>query len=279
MKMPKPKLSTVGHAALFLGVAILLAINAAILYGMQKKVGSEKRAIEEAAKPAELRLTVLTTPDCAECADVNLLIAPFKNNAKIKIAAEQSFAYTSDEAVALIQKYVITRVPTLIIQGDTEKIFDAASFVQNIGRRADDGALVVTNVPPPYTEVASGAVKGRFTVTYLTDQGCKECYDPRAHRQALAALAMKPVEEKFIDRASREGRQLISKYRIESTPTILLTGELSEYLRFEQAWPSVGTAEEDGTYVFRAGQALMGAYYNLKTRKVVKPEPPPEQTQ
>ena len=48
-------------------------------------------------------------------------------------------------------------------------------MIQNLGKKADDGALVVTSVPPPYLDVASGAVKGKFSVTYLTDKNCKEC--------------------------------------------------------------------------------------------------------
>jgi len=169
----------------------------------------------------------------------------------------------------------VTRVPTLIISGDTAKLFDQASFLQNLGRSEADGTLIVTNIPPPYVEVASGAVKGRFTAIYLGDKGCKECYDPTLHRQALAGLAMQPAEEKFMDRNDAEGRRLVRQYRIASAPTLLLTGDLAEYPRFQQVWPSVGTVEKDGMDVFRDGQSLMGTYHDLKTNKVIK-SPSPE---
>lgn len=263
-----------GHILLILGVVALMGVNATLLYQTQHKVKGEQKVAEEAAKPAEIALTILTAPACAECFNVQDLLSPLKSNAQVKVNSEKTIEYTADEGVALVQKYGITRVPTVIIQGNVDKVFDPASFIGNLGKKADDGALVVTNVPPPYTEVASGAVKGKFTLTYLTDKACKECYDPALHRRALGALGMKPTTERFVDRGEAEGQRLIAQYKIASAPTILLAGDLQEYPRFLQVWPSVGTAEKDNAYVFRSGQALMGAYHDLKTGKVVKPEPP-----
>lgn len=278
MKMPKPKLSTVGHVALFAVVAALLVVNATLLYGMQRKARGARESAADAAKPAELVLTILTAPECAACFNPQDLTAPLRGNARVQIKDETVLEYRSDEAVALIQKYGIDRVPTLLIKGEIEKAFDDASFVQNIGRKAEDGTLIVTNIPAPYVEVVSGVVKGLFTATYLTDKSCTECYDYTLHRQALGGLLMKPAEEKFVDRSDSEGRALIAKYKIESTPTVLIAGDLAVYPQFQQVWPRVGTVEQDGTHVFRAGQALMGIYHDLKTKKVVKPEPPKAET-
>lgn len=251
-----------------------MAVNAVLVYKTEHKIAAEKQQAEEATKPAEIELTVLSAPACAECFDVSALVTPLKSNAQIKVTAEKTLEYTSDEGSALIQKYGITRVPTLIVHGNTEKAFDEASFTQNLGKKAEDGALVVMSVPAPYIDVASGSVKGTFTVTYITDKGCKECYDPTMHRAALVGLAMKATGEKFVDRTDTEGKQLVAQYKIESTPTIILTGELGEYPRFQQIWPTVGTVEKDGAHVFRLGQQYMGTYHNLKTGKLVIPEPP-----
>ena len=51
----------------------LMAINGTLLYSMQSKVSGEKKAMAEAAKPAELELTLLTAPQCTECFDLNIL--------------------------------------------------------------------------------------------------------------------------------------------------------------------------------------------------------------
>src|SRR3989338_1544021 len=179
MKKLNPKI--IGHIILFVAVGALLLTNAYLLYGTQQKVSKEKKEAEEAAKPAELQLTILGAAECKECFDISMLINPLKGNEKVQVTGETTIEYTSDEGVKLIEKYGIVHVPTVLVAGQTDKAFDVASFLQNIGKKADDGVLVVTNVPAPYVDVLSGAVKGAFTATYLTDTGCKECYDPQLH--------------------------------------------------------------------------------------------------
>lgn len=269
----------IGHAALFAVVAAIMAVNAVILSRTQSKVAQEKNVAEEAAKPAQLAITLLTAPECKECFSVENMIATIKSNPAMEITKEESVEYTSDQGVELVQKYGVTRVPTVLIAGEVDKAFDEPSFVENIGKRAEDGTLVVLNVPAPYVELPSGAVKGKFSVTYLADAACKECYDVGLHRSALANLAMSPAEEKFADRSESDGRKLISEYKIDSLPTILISGDLALYPQFAQIWPSVGTVEKDGMHIFRAGQPLMGAYKDLKTGKIVKPEPPAAEAQ
>lgn len=271
--MPISK-KTVGHIAIFAVVVGVMIANAAVLYRTQSKVAREKSTAEEAAKPAQLEITLLTAADCKECFSVGNMIATIKSNPAMEIVKEESVEYTSDAGVELVQKYGITRVPTILIRGEVDKAFDEPSFVENIGKRAEDDTLVVLNVPAPYVELPSGAVKGVFSATYLSDSSCAECYDVKIHRGALQNLAMYPAQEKFLDRAQSEGQRIISEYKIDSLPTLLVAGDLALYPQFAQVWPSVGTVEKDGTHVFRAGQPLMGAYKDLKTGKVVKPEPP-----
>ncbi len=262
------------HLIIFIVVGAVMVVNAVLAYKTQYKITAEKKEAEEAAKPAEIELTVLSAPECVSCFDISALITPLKSNDKIKVNSEKTVVYTSDEGVALIQKYGVLRVPTLIVMGNTEKAFDEQSFIQNLGKKAEDGALVIMNMPAPYIDVASGEIKGAFSVTYITDKGCSECYDPAMHRQALAGLAMKATTEKFVDRADGEGRTLVAQYKIESVPTILLTGDLTAYPRFQEVWQTVGTVEKDGSYVFRSGVQYMGKYHNLKTGKIITPEPP-----
>ena len=272
--MKKINIGFAGHLALFILVLGLMGINATFLFGADRKVQAEKRLAEEAAKPAELEITVLSAPACTECVDMNELLTPLRNTEKVHIGKEETIEYTSDKGAELVKKYAVMRVPTILVKGDTAKLFDVASFVQNLGTQAEDGTLVITNVPAPYVDVASGAVKGKFTATYLTDKVCKTCYDPALHSRALAGLAMKPTEEKFVDKNDAAGKRLIAQYAIMSTPTVLLSGDLAEYPRFTQVWPTVGTVEKDGTHVFRQGQELMGVYHDLKTGKIVTPKVP-----
>ena len=272
--MKKPSARLLGHLALFIVVGVIMAVNAVLLLQTRGKVSREKFAMEEAAKPAELNVVTIIDSNCQACFNVQTMIASLKSAAGVSIVKDEAIDYTSDEGVELIQKYALTRVPVLLVDGDLEKAFANVPGLQNAGQRNDDGTLIVSSIPPPYVEVVSGALKGAFTLTYLSDSSCKECYDVRAHRGALAGLVMTPAEEKNLDISEEEGRVLADKYQIVSVPTILLSGDLEEYAQLAQVWPQVGTVEKDGTHVFRAGQPLMGAYKDLKTGKVVTPEPP-----
>jgi len=271
--------SKISHIILFVAVVGIIVVNAIFLSAPDNNRENADEILDESAESAKLELVVLTASGCTECFDVHSLLAPLRENPQIQITKEELVEYTSDEGAVLISKYEIARVPTVVLRGQTDTVFDAASFVQNLGKKDEDGSLVVTNVPAPYVEVASGVVKGKFIITFITDTGCKECYNVETHRQALVALAMKPSEERFVDRLDSEGVNLVAKYKIESTPTIILMGELSEYPQLQQIWSTVGTVEEDGAYIFRAGQSLMGAYHNLTTGQIVTPPPPEPKAQ
>ena len=182
-----------GHLALFVVVVGIMAVNAAMLYRAQNKVSEEKYLAEEAAKPAKIELVLLTATDCKECFKAENIALTIKSNPGAEIIKEESFEHTSDQGVELIKQYGITRVPTVLIRGEIEKVFDQPSFIENLGKRAEDGTLVVSNVPAPYIELPSGAVKGKFSVTYVSDKSCKECYDVALHRRALSGLAMAPA--------------------------------------------------------------------------------------
>lgn len=110
-------------------------------------------------------------------------------------------------------------------------------------------------------------LRGRFSLIYLTDKSCSECYDVSQHRPIIEAYAAKPFEEKTVDVADSEGQGLVADYGIKKLPTIILKGDLSVYSAFQEIWPQVGTIEEDGAYVFRDA-GVMGLYFNLETGKV-----------
>ncbi|MBI4135492.1 hypothetical protein HY477_02045 [Candidatus Uhrbacteria bacterium] len=273
MNIKKPSAHLVGHIAIFSVVGAVMIVNAVLLAQMNGKVKTERKAAEEAARPVELQLVKINDSNCAACFNTENIVASIKNVPGLAVTAEENLEYTSDQGAELLKKYAVDRVPALLLRGELDRAFEKVPALATLGTRESDGTLVVANIPPPYVEVASGQVKGSFTVTYLTDVSCTECYDVKSHRNALAGLAMAPSEEKTLDVKDAAGRTLVAKYNIASVPTILLTGDLGEYAQLAQVWPQVGTTEQDGTYVFRAGQALMGVYKDLKTGKVVTPEP------
>ncbi len=272
MFIKKLSARVLGHLAIFSVVGAVMLVNAVLLTQMNGKVKTERQAAEEAARPAELQLVKINDSNCATCFNTENMVTSIKNVPGLAVTAEETLEYTSDQGAELLKKYALNRVPALLVHGELDRALEKVPALATLGTRDSDGTLIVANIPPPYVEVASGQVKGNFTVTYLTDVSCAECYDVKSHRNALAGLAMTPSSEQTLDLADVQGRVLARKYNITSVPTILLSGELEEYAQFGQVWPQVGTTEPDGTYVFRAGQALMGVYKDLKTGKIVKPE-------
>jgi hypothetical protein len=113
--------------------------------------------------------------------------------------------------------------------------------------------------------------RGKFSLVYLTDENCAECYDITQHRPIIEGYAAKPLEERFVDLADPEGQKLVADYSIKKVPTIILSGDLSVYPAFQEIWPQVGTIEEDGAYVFRETE-VMGPYFDLETGKVEQTE-------
>ena len=251
--------------------ALFLAVNSFFLVNWQKEIKITKLEAEEAARPAEIKITALTASDCPECFNLDSLLAALKKNSQLNIIEERTIDYNSEEGSSLTVKYNFAKLPALIIEGETEKALNNAAFLNNFGKMSQ-GVFILDKLPPPYLEKATGLVRGRYTLTYLTDNSCSECYDVTLHGRILEqGLSARPFEQRTVDRSSSDGRKLLADYLIEKLPTIILTGDMAEYQTLSQAWPQVGTVEEDGTYVFRATE-VMGTYFDLKTGKVVTAE-------
>lgn len=271
MRIAIPK-RTLIYTVVAIVVVGVLGFNAFLYYRMNLSDGAEVGE-SNADGTSTIELTLVQSKACPECFDLNALVQPLKDSGQISVSREEVVEYDSRAGKKLIKNYEIDKIPVILVRGDIEKVFDLASFLQNLGRQAEDGTLIVTNIPPPYLELETGEIKGKFKAIYLTRKACTECYDVALHQQALEGLAMQPSEEEFIDDADPLAQEIIAKYAITSLPTLLLRGELNFYQPLTEVWPTVGTIEEDGTYIFRQGQDLMGPYYDLNSESVVTPEP------
>ncbi len=254
------------------GVAVIaVAVVLGVLFG--GKIIDKIKALTGGAVSGgdKTRITMILKKDCADCLDINPLVDAIKQSG-IEVSGQETI-YVDDKAGrALVEKYQIEKVPTLLLAGKIEQN-EALKNLLALGDIAN-GVFVFREVIPPYFEVATGQVRGRFSLTYLTDQSRKECYDATTHLDVLQSFYMTPTEVKTIDIAGAEGKELIEKYGIASAPTILLNGEVEEYPNFSEVWSTVGAVASDGTYVF-TGVDQMGTYKDLAKNKVivVKTEP------
>lgn len=259
-----------GYFVLFVIAAALFATNSSFLRAMAKDVSTQKRTAEEAERPAEVETVAILSTDCSTCYNIAALFANLGSNKTVKITNTRTLDVNSAEGAAIVNQYQLTRSPAFIIRGQTQKLLASVPGLKSFGQIQND-VFVGSNVPAPYMELGTKKLRGMFTATYLTEKNCKECYDPTINRQALAQFGMKPDTEKTIDRTDPEGEKLIKQYSITSTPTMILTGDMSAYPGFDSAWKTVGTIEGDGAHVFRSGQSQMGTYYDLTAKKVVVP--------
>ena len=261
------------------GALVLLTIgNLILLFPNTKKLlglATEKEKIQEASKPIALTLISIVPENCSECFTTAFLIDALKKQ-NIIITEERTLNATENEAKNFIAQYKIEKLPTLIAKGAFDKNDALKKQLETIGIVTGD-TFVWTQVQPPYTEVATGDIRGKFSVTYITDTQCKTCYDVMRHKTAMVNLGLKTTDDKIVDIRSAEGKKLRTQYALTAVPTIILTGDLGEYDSLKAVWPSVGTIEKDGVYVFRENgivAAQMGAYRNVKTGKIVTPPTP-----
>ncbi len=252
------------HFSLLLPALILVAlvINLWILFGLN--FSDSNNSFEE------LDITFLTAPDCTDCFSLEAFENYFEQN-DVQPNQMKEVVFSSLQGKYLVNKYNITQVPTVIVNGSVADYEFMQGLVDSIGE-IKKNAFVVTELQPPYLDLEEDRIVGEYSAIYLDDSTCDECYDVSAHDIVFERLAMKATDTRVIDISSEEGQELANKYFISAIPTILLTGELDVYEGLQQIWPSVGSVEEDGTYVLRKGVEQMGAYKVIPEGDIVIPE-------
>lgn len=256
------------NSILILVALVAMVGGATVLFYMQHGVKKGEKQLTAQARPSKIQLVLIKASDCKECADAKPFIEQVNNNTMVKITKDKIVEYNAKEGAELIEKYKITKVPTVLLTGDVQEKQDVSTWLKEWGTIENDGTFVLRETLLPYLDLATKTVKGKFDAIMITDKTCKECYDVALHTAALQHLGMKPQTQKNLDVLDAEGKRLIAAYSIKSVPALLLAGDLADYKGFQQVWPQVGTVEKDGMHIFRAGNDLMGAYRDLATGKV-----------
>lgn len=260
------------------GAFIILIIILLVIFGGKIKnkltgnnTDDNSKTIVGADAP-KLRITIVTSRNCeGKCFDINLFLDALKQNGIEEVGSE--VVYIEDtQGKDLVAKYKIEEVPTVLISGELDKNPQLAQAWTALGEIIDN-VFVFRKLIPPYIEVATGNLRGTFSLIYLTDESCTGCYDVKLHDTALGNLGLISKDIKTIDVDSDEGKDLVKKYAIVDVPTILMKGDLSEYTGLQQIWPQVGKITDDSTYIFTKLDE-MGSYMSLKTGKLVVVTPP-----
>ena len=247
-----------------ISLLIGLSVSARANILLNKKISTA----QEAARPAELEITIITDTNCQDCSNFDQLLSGIeKQNAKI--VKKEELVLGDEKAKELIAEFKITKAPSLLISGELDKNSSLKTLLSKIGK-IENGTFVLSQPAAPYTLIDSGEIKGRVEVVMLADKSCDECYQVTKHEKILNNFGINTKNKKMVDAQDPQGQTLIKKYNIKLLPTIILSGDIATYPALEKVWPKVGTVESDGTYVFRQGVKQMGVYKDLVTNKIIK---------
>lgn len=253
-----------------IGLLVVLALyNNAQLGWLNFKVNQEQAKAAEAARPANLEVTLLASADCQQCSSLDPYLDYLEKNGG-QLNKINQLEVKSAEARALIQKYQINQVPVMIISGELDKK-DALNKFFDANGEIIDGVFVFRNVFPPYYELADNSIKGLVSLTMIKDSACGECYDVANHQKIIENFGVKLTDIKEVLSSSAEGQALIKQYQLPYLPTIVLSSEIGRYAQVRQLWPQLGVISNNGNYVFTEGVKQMGAYHELASGKIIKP--------
>ena len=166
---------------------------------------------------------------CAKCGDITKLINQMKASG-IKIVEQKNISSSSDEGTALISKYNLDFVPTIILSKDADAYPIVNQAWIQLGTKEADGSYVLRTVYPPYINLTTGKLSGIVDIVYLTDKSCAECYNVSVHNQILTSpqtFAVKFDKQATVDISDAAGKELLAKYNITKVPTVILSNEVS----------------------------------------------------
>lgn len=250
--MAKTKQTNWNNINTYLIIALVIVIGIGLYFTLS--VPTIKKETTQ-IQPKLLQATLLGT-DCEDCFNISVAIDFLNQQAGINVTEVKEL--TTEESNELASKYNITRLPALVLTGETENL-----TIPNFETKED--ALIFAQSPPPYYDISAKRIKGKVSVVTLSDSTCTDCFDMSQILNQLKQAGLKVVTEQTIDSKSTEGQNLISKYKIEKIPTMIFNNEALEYEIVSQVWSEVGTTETDGKLVLRF---VNPPYVNVSSGKV-----------
>lgn len=228
---------------------------------------------QPAPEPAEISVTLITYAQEKNLASLSSLLQQLRQFPGLKIISEKTLEKDSQEAVQLIQKYQIKKIPSILLRGETKK---SAALSQNwpkIGSIESDGTMVLRDILPIYLETGTGKLRGEINATFISAPDKNGVFDAQeVFMQILQnAFGIKPIGQETVSYNSPEGKALVSKYGMEKLPAFIISGDLNAYNGFPESWKEIGSIEPDNSFVFRQLGAIRGlSYFDLNKNEVVE---------
>src|SRR3989344_203211 len=198
---------------LLLAAAVVLSLVSSGIVGSKARAGREAAKLaEEAAMPTNIDVVTITASPRKDCFDIKTILENVKKE-NVKITSEKNIDASSTEAKQLITNYKINKLPTTIVTGEVSRQSVKSFF--GAGWQTNEKSAVYTGQLPQYTD-AAGIVKGMVEVTQIVDRSCEKCGDMSNVVDFFNQSGVKFSSEKTFDYDSNEGRELISKFGVDS---------------------------------------------------------------
>jgi len=251
---------------IFIALAIAFSlVSLSLITVRSEKVKESLLLAEKENQPAKLELIKIAASSCKDCFDVDPVIESLKkSNANV---TERTLEFSSAEAKQLISQYSIGKLPTVIVLGEVNKSSVANLWNQEWKVGMENGtqvSSVYAAVSPPYVD-ASGNIKGMVILTHIVDQSCPNCTNLTQLIGFLKQSNVRFTEEKTIDYASPEAKDLISRFGIQKVPAIVISKDILDYPPVAQVWDQLNATEKQGFYPLHT---LAPPYRNLETGKI-----------
>ncbi len=225
----------------------LVLYNSLSISAMQETVTQAKAILKE-NEPIKIDLVTITQPGCNQCSGTKDIVSLIKS-ANVNVTSEKNLESSSEDAKALIQKYGIKKLPTIIVFGATDKTGLKENWSE-LGTIAVN-TLVYTNVKPPFFDLESGKLLGAVSIVAIKKDSCVGCANIDPMLSAISNIVY--VESnKTLDYNSAEAEALIQKYGIGRIPAIILSSGAKEYPQIVSGWQSIGDITESGDFVTRS---------------------------
>ncbi|MDP4007623.1 MAG: hypothetical protein Q8P68_00340 [Candidatus Peregrinibacteria bacterium] len=250
-------------------LAIVLFANLVAMLFFTSTVGGKLDEAIDLTKPEEGTLTLITPEDCPQCVTLD----PQKKGilAQNVDFEEKSINASQADGKAMISKYNITHLPSLVLETDEKIKLPLMSVLKTGAREIDESTLVWEQAQAPYFDLQDSITKGLVDIIFLTDSSCATCYDVKVvQKSILKGFGMYINSEKTFDISEADGRELLEKYSITNVPTIVLSEQASSYQSLNKVWNQIGDIDKDGSFVVRKLNVLNVIYHDLETGKIMQ---------
>ena len=157
------KTNSIPERILSSGIFILLGIlllNSFFVFSLGNDLNVKIDEAKELARPAKIEMIKLES-SCTDCFNIDEVANALKTS-NLEILNEKSLPRNSQEAIRIISKYSIKRLPTILLKGEIDK-----ASIQNF-IKADD-VLIFDGVAPPYEDAASKKIIGKVSSIIIND--------------------------------------------------------------------------------------------------------------